>query len=369
MCPTGAPANAPITKRVSYRAKFIVVSGALVLAGVVGELVARGVAEPPLVRFVQMEERLSGGERGQFVELVEGDPETFWRLRPGVTLPQETRPFFGLISNSQSLRGEREFGPKADGAIRILFLGDSCTFGYGLSHEETVAYQAEQRLREQFPYAEIQCINAGVPGYTLFQGQQQLESIGYALEPDLIILSFGWNDGDSWDGRSDAAQYASLRAAMAPAPLAWSRLAAMVSRAVASGNSVPAPWPSEPRVSPEEFHKRTEEIQKEAKRRGIDLLLLVPGSIRTVQEYARHGGDAELTAYQTVAIKIGRQMSFGPYRDAGYVDGIAILHRLLEEHSIDDLFLDSVHPAAVANQAIAMAVAHRLSPWLRERVE
>lgn len=352
----------------SYRAKLIVAAIAVIIAGVLGEVLARGIAEPPLVRFVQMEDRLAGSERGQFIELVEGDANTFWRLRPNVTLPEDSRPFFGLVSNRKGLREEATHGAKTDGEVRILFMGDSCIFGYGLSHEQTISHFVEKRLNAKFPKASIECINAGVPGYTLFQGYKQLEALGFDLKPDLVVLSFGWNDGDSWDGRSDAAQFEARHAEQPWGPFAWSRLATMTLRAMTTSSSLARPWPSQPRVSAEEYAALLEKIKSDLHERGIDLLLLVPGSKGTIEEYARHGDEADLTAYQVEGIRVGRKMTFGPYQAAGHVDAIAILSRLLKKHSVDELFLDSVHPSAIANEAVAQSVAHRLVPWLREQL-
>lgn len=70
--------------------------------------------------------------------------------------------------------------PKQPGQIRLLFLGDSVTFGYLVSHTETFVQRAEEELRARFPDASIECINAGVPGYTLFQGWGFLETEGYS---------------------------------------------------------------------------------------------------------------------------------------------------------------------------------------------
>ena len=138
----------------------------------VGEVAFRGlVRHRPSVRFEQAQDALRGRANAQFANLIQQDPERFWRLVPGITLPADTRPFFGVISNSQGLRENHEIprhkGPRE---LRILFLGDSVTFGYRLANDQSFVEIAEESLQARHPGIEVECINAGVPGYGLFQG-------------------------------------------------------------------------------------------------------------------------------------------------------------------------------------------------------
>lgn len=41
---------------------------------------------------------------------------------------------------------------------------------------------------------EVQTINLGVVGYTFFQGLQMLKKRGIALNPDIVVASFNFND-------------------------------------------------------------------------------------------------------------------------------------------------------------------------------
>jgi hypothetical protein len=65
------------------------------------------------------------------MDFVDADPELFWRFRKSVRLSRDGHGFFGLISNGQGLRMDHEVEvPRPASLLRILFLGDSCTFGY-----------------------------------------------------------------------------------------------------------------------------------------------------------------------------------------------------------------------------------------------
>jgi lysophospholipase L1-like esterase len=101
--------------------------------------------------------------------------------------------------NRQGFRGA-DFGPRRPGVLRILALGDSCTFGY-LAREDGVGFvlqpyplklqrYADRRLGE----GRVEVLNAGVPGYNSFHGVLLLRSRLRDLAPDLVTVRYGWND-------------------------------------------------------------------------------------------------------------------------------------------------------------------------------
>ncbi len=131
------------------------------------------------------------------------DPELFWRLAPDRRLPLDReRPFFGQVTNAAGLRG-RLPGVRDPDALVVLALGDSCTFGFGAAADETWPAQLEARLVERLQRP-VEVFNAGVPGYSSAQGVIVAERWIPRLEPDVVVVAFGWNDSSVWDGRSDA---------------------------------------------------------------------------------------------------------------------------------------------------------------------
>src|SRR5882672_11255310 len=60
--------------------------------------------------------------------IFEGDPLLLWRLKPN--LDHVVWDFTVLSTNGQSFRADNTVAPKNPGAIRIVCLGDSVTFGY-----------------------------------------------------------------------------------------------------------------------------------------------------------------------------------------------------------------------------------------------
>lgn len=118
------------------------------------------------------------------------DPILFWTPRPNVQ-----------GHNSQGLYGPEFNEEKPEDVFRILCLGDSCT------HFGPEPYPAilQQLLDQQQP-GKFEVINAGVIGYTSYQGRKLLETRAVNWSPDLITCYFGWNDHWLSSGRIDSQQ-------------------------------------------------------------------------------------------------------------------------------------------------------------------
>jgi acyl-CoA thioesterase-1 len=76
--------------------------------------------------------------------------------------------------------------------VRILFLGDSLTAGYGIAQKDAYPALVEQALQKD-GYA-VQALNAGISGSTTSSGPSRLR---YHLKekPDILVLALGANDG------------------------------------------------------------------------------------------------------------------------------------------------------------------------------
>jgi len=135
------------------------------------------------------------------------DPHLFWKLRPGLeneSLYGQMEPFPPMrFKVSTDDRGLRRMPQVADARRTVLFLGDSCTFGLGVDDDETFPAQVQQQLQG------VQVINAGVPGYTAFQGNRMLELL-LPDKPDVAVITFGFNGDLQWDNRSDLEHAASI---------------------------------------------------------------------------------------------------------------------------------------------------------------
>ena len=79
-----------------------------------------------------------------------------------------------------------------DGGVRVVFLGDSLTAGYGLAQDDALPEQVEAIWRANGINAEA--INAGVSGDTTANGLARFDWSVSAADPDLLVISLGAND-------------------------------------------------------------------------------------------------------------------------------------------------------------------------------
>lgn len=115
------------------------------------------------------------------------DTYLFWKTRPyGIA--------YGRKVNNKGFRGENFEEQKDKNVIRIIFLGDSCTFQAEVENEKTGAYLLHGMLKEYFPEKNIQVYNMGMPGYSSLQGLRLLKMQTLKYSPDILLVNFGHDD-------------------------------------------------------------------------------------------------------------------------------------------------------------------------------
>ncbi|MDO8414267.1 MAG: GDSL-type esterase/lipase family protein [Gallionellaceae bacterium] len=136
----------------------------------------------------------------------EGDPLLGWRLKPN--LHDQWWDYTPFSTNSQHVRYPADIKKKEPGALRIVCLGDSVTFGYRVPTtwaDNPLAYDKavlpypgllEDKLKALLPGRKVEVIAWATPGYTSHQGLAWIKrDIGW-LQPDILIVNYGWNDSD-----------------------------------------------------------------------------------------------------------------------------------------------------------------------------
>jgi lysophospholipase L1-like esterase len=113
------------------------------------------------------------------VKLFQPDDNLFWKPIPNTE-----------FTNAQGFRGAQDIAV-ANGkqAIRILILGDSCSF----LGRRLYADFLHDKFSRDVPEIPFEIINASVPGYTSFQGRKILGRL-LEYQPDYACIYFGWND-------------------------------------------------------------------------------------------------------------------------------------------------------------------------------
>lgn len=118
------------------------------------------------------------------------DPVLLWR-------PIRRHPY-----NAQGFKGPLAARPKPPDVYRVICYGDSNTDG----PERGSWPEVLGRLLDESPVPgsrRYEVLNAGVVGYSSYQGLRRFQEDVKTYEPDLIFVSFGWNDLPDAVGKPD----------------------------------------------------------------------------------------------------------------------------------------------------------------------
>lgn len=96
--------------------------------------------------------------------------------------------------SSLGLRSPEFDRVKSSDTLRILMLGDSILFGWGVASDNTISRQLEDQLRVRFPGRRIEVINAGVGNYNTDMAVSYFLAKGKDLAPDIVVLNYFIND-------------------------------------------------------------------------------------------------------------------------------------------------------------------------------
>lgn len=113
-----------------------------------------------------------------------------YKLKPGFHIDGDENRLYPGISISIGSHGLRS--DEFDDRPKILLVGDSIAFGYGIRAEDTIASQLEHRLKGKY-----QVVNAGVPGYNLDQWQIVGKELSSVLHPQILVALVNANDFQS----------------------------------------------------------------------------------------------------------------------------------------------------------------------------
>ncbi|MBN1879203.1 SGNH/GDSL hydrolase family protein [bacterium] len=127
------------------------------------------------------------------------DPSMPWSWIPGPGMTA-TQP----LDNSFTYNRDGFIGPeitlrKSPDVYRVICMGDSVTLGWNSPPGTTYPDYLRIFLNLMSP-GMFQVINAGVSGYSSFQGLHDFDQRISRWEPDILVVSYNWNDhGDAPD--------------------------------------------------------------------------------------------------------------------------------------------------------------------------
>ena len=100
-----------------------------------------------------------------------------------------------LVVNSHGLRDREIPHAKPKNAFRILSMGDSVTFGWGVPGDRTYSKAMERLLNAaESPDRRFEVINTGCPSFNTWQEYMFLKTEGLKYKPDAVVLLFTDND-------------------------------------------------------------------------------------------------------------------------------------------------------------------------------
>lgn len=142
----------------------LLVLGSLLFCLVVGEIVCRVFFPDTILRYLTDQELLAALEPNQ---------EGFLYLADGSRAPKARINELGLR------------GPSLEGAPerRVLFLGDSFTFGSGVKEEESFVTLVGSALGE-----DISVVNGAQPGYGIYQMEILFQRLNPIVRPELVVM-------------------------------------------------------------------------------------------------------------------------------------------------------------------------------------
>ncbi len=111
-----------------------------------------------------------------------------WRYRPDTSTRHKRGTFdVEVLIDSAGRRTGKECGPERPGGPRMVFVGDSFTFGLGVEADDTFPCLLARELAAVV-------FNLGVAGYGTDQEYLAFEASAPGLDPDVVVLTYCRND-------------------------------------------------------------------------------------------------------------------------------------------------------------------------------
>jgi lysophospholipase L1-like esterase len=124
--------------------------------------------------------------------------------------------------NSDGFR-DQEYPVERTNKYRIVVLGDSLTFGWGVEQDKTYEHLLEEMLSESRP---TEMINTGHGNYNTSQQVALFKEKGLKYNPDKVVVFYFINDAEVTPVRSDWLWVSRLRSVT----FLWSRMRGLLSR-------------------------------------------------------------------------------------------------------------------------------------------
>jgi hypothetical protein len=107
-------------------------------------------------------------------------------MSPSITEMYSTSEFYGAYkTSSQGIRNAEVKIPKPKGIYRILAIGDSFTYGFGVNDGKAWPALLEKKLQSDF---KIEVVNAGAPGLDPYNEISVCKAYADQFNVDMIVM-------------------------------------------------------------------------------------------------------------------------------------------------------------------------------------
>lgn len=267
----------------------------------------------------------------------------------GWALPPATEERVGDITyryNSLGFRGP-ELAPLTDGEVRLFSVGDSSTFGHGVSEAYIYTRVAATRLSSEWGRA-VTTFHGAVPGHDTSRSRAVLARLGPEVEPGWVIVGNLWSDVIA---TADPMEQSALRKSALVRLLEEQLSPWMRQREVTwlHGRDDVGTPESVHRVSIEDYGANLRKLAENAKALGARAaFVMLPAPLDLERMPVPESVQQYRDTMRDIATEAG----------APLVDGPAILHA---EGGDLSWFLDQVHPSELGHAKLGEALAAALA--------
>ena len=202
------------------------------------------------------------------------DRTLFWKLRPSATLDLDGTP---VRSNSLGFRTPEVRTNPAQDNFRIVYLGDSTTFGWRVPEHDRYSDVLQRVLESVCPGRQFETINLAIPGFSSFQARRTFETVGRSYNPDVVVVCVGTNDRQpSQDMPDEDVAKRIARPRRLHRLLSHARLYQLLRAVIAGARPSWGEPDVEPRVSPAAYERNLTALAGACAQAGADLIVVAP---------------------------------------------------------------------------------------------
>lgn len=303
--------------------------------------------------FALLELSLHAWTAGNPHEMYVPDPKAFWAANPQYL--QEEAAAFNKVHSGRTLATldgimDQEHPPERQpGTWRLMFLGHSQLLSIGrLRYAGYATYpKVLQQSGDRGPAGEVlECINAGISGYSSWQGLLLLRQLAPRYRPDVAVLSFSYHDANIAFSTDEEVMTDNPRVHALRSLLYTSKVYLLVRRLLMKGraawNDAEQEQARTLRVTPEQYERNLRAMARLAREGGFRVAILSePTHTRPIGKNSERNRE--------IARRVSQE------EGALFLDVRDVFDRMTQEQR-DGYFDDDIHMSEAGHREVARQV-------------